>query len=477
MTVRNPAGERANGTGAQAAAVAPSVPSCLAGWLATVVPASARRFRVAARELAVPLLDAGAELVDERPDVEIGEPGDLRGDAAHAVATLDESPPEGGGPLSRAPRRLAGSVRARLGARRAQGELRRHGYRDPVTVMWDCDHPIFLPQVEDTKQGQRLSALVPTRALVVGARVAPEQTVLEAVAEEVSRVTGTRPAYGWPLAREGMTVAIAPDVVLRVAIGQGRQTIGLQRDALAMLRAAGPPPVVADRVPWLAGDGRLGLADWCAERRMQGRPAPADLPGPLLDDCVEFLLALFALASDDRPARTTVDDAEVIAVLATSRHDPDLVRALGRRLAETLAPLPRGFVHGDFWSHNLLVESDRLVGVIDWDSSGPARLPLLDLLHLRISAQRERPRKHLGTALVEDVLPWARTGGDELLRGVARRFGFELDGDLLVALTLAYWLDRTAFELRHFADRTSRDVWMRGNVGCVLDELAAGGRL
>jgi aminoglycoside phosphotransferase (APT) family kinase protein len=46
------------------------------------------------------------------------------------------------------------------------------------------------------------------------------------------------------------------------------------------------------------------------------------------------------------------------------------VRSLAARLELELAGLPRGFGQGDFWGGNLLSDSGRLVGVVDWAAAG-----------------------------------------------------------------------------------------------------------
>ena len=92
-----------------------------------MVPADARRFRVSDPLLAETLRDAGAELTDDAPQVEIAAPDDLRGEAPLAIVSIDAA---AGGALrlARAAKRLMNSVRVRgqtIGARRA---IRRRGY-------------------------------------------------------------------------------------------------------------------------------------------------------------------------------------------------------------------------------------------------------------------------------------------------------------------------------------------------------------
>jgi hypothetical protein len=89
------------------------------GWLAAVIPADARRFRVADPALAAVLTDAGADLIGDSLDVEIGAVRELRGDAAVSIALLGRPARAGGPPPVRVVRRLAKSARARLEMRRS----------------------------------------------------------------------------------------------------------------------------------------------------------------------------------------------------------------------------------------------------------------------------------------------------------------------------------------------------------------------
>jgi Phosphotransferase enzyme family len=451
--------------------VRPPVPNCLHGWLAAVLPVDARRFRVSDRELAATLEDAGAEVDGSGADVEIVGPGDEpTGASGHVIANLSTGQPEGGRLLARAPTRLWESARVRLDASRWRAKLRRLGYDAPSIVLWDCEAPIFLPGIRGRRRHMRPAHLLPRSALVVGGRTRGG-TVLEKVADQVAKAVGAPVRYGWPLSSEGLTVAVGEACVLRIAIGPGRMRIDDQRDALEALTATGPPEVVRDRVPWLVGSGKLGLADWSAERRLHGRPPPR-LSRRVLADCIDFLVALYH-ATDDRAPRTSpAADADVVAAFCGNAEAAESVRALGPELTAALVDVPRGFGHGDFWWHNLLVTGDTLTGVIEWDAAGPGRLPLLDILHLQLSMRRRRTRQYLGIAVVEDLLPWARAGGDELLGTFCRRIGLRVDHHLLEAMALAYWLDRVASELRTFADRRHRPTWLRQNVDFTANWLS-----
>jgi aminoglycoside phosphotransferase (APT) family kinase protein len=441
------------------------------GWLPALIPEAARTFRASDPMVGEVVVDAGGELVQSTPDVEIADADQLVGDGAFAIVRIEPGYEEGGSLLASAARRLRNTAGTRLAARRASGLLKARGYDEAAVVLWDIDQFVHLPGGRSTGR-RRLQELLPERALVVGWHGDSPQTVLEAVAEEVGRQVGRTIEYGQPLARQGLVIALADEYVLRIAIGPGRQKIELQEAALQRLAPADPPPVVAQRVPRMFAMGRLGLGDWSAEERLPGSTAPHELAPELLSDCIDFLVALHGVERGEPGAAPLAESAKVLAAACARSEHRDALLELGHTLDAELADLPRGFGHGDFWTRNLLVTGNRLRAVIDWDSSSPGRLPLLDLLHLRLSAHREKTREYLGTALVRHQLPWAEAGGDKVVDEYCRRVGIEVDGKLLKSIVFAYWLDRVAFELGLSPDRAERPVWMRNNVEVVLDSLA-----
>jgi hypothetical protein len=272
----------------------------------------------------------------------------------------------------------------------------------------------------------------------------------------------------WPLLRAGVLVVPAHGGILRVAIGPGRLQIEDQAAALDALRAAGPGERIASLVPWTLSRGRAGLADWSVEQRLSGA-RPTALDEPLLRECLDLLVELFGLGDGVAPGPAAQADF-VATVLGRERVEG--IVELGRRVEDELDGVPRGFGHGDFWAGNLLVEGRRLVGVIDWDSGGPGRLPLLDLVHLRIAAEAGPNPDQWGPTLLRRLLPWADAGGDELSREYCERVGVDAGPERLHALVVAYWLDRVAHQVM-YVDRARRTSWMRANVDGVLAELRA----
>ena len=428
------------------------------GWLAAVLPADARRFRVADPSLAAVLTDAGAELSDVRPDVDIAPAAELRGQAPLAVVSFAAPPHDSSSLLARVARRVVSSARVRAKALRARSIVRSKGYGRPEVVLWDVRQQFRLP-------GRALAArsaveLLPQRALVLGRRTARTPTVLDAALEAVGASL-----EGAPSIRAGLVTAMTDRGLLRVAIGPARRQVETQSRALDTLRGANLSTTVADRVPWVTASGKAGLADWSLERRLPGRRPRGALTDDLRGQCVDFLVELHGVSGTAVPA-SSASDARMIAEVRPGAEE-ELV-ALGGRLDETLAGLPRGFGHGDFFLGNLLVDGDRLTGVVDWDSGGPGRLPLLDLFHLLHLAQYPLGDEDWGQSLVRHLFPSARAGGGATVREYCTRVGVEPDGRLLEALAVAYWLDRAAYILQTHRQRRTEARWLARNVDEVL---------
>jgi aminoglycoside phosphotransferase (APT) family kinase protein len=436
------------------------------GWLAAVLPAATSRVFVADEELSSVLTAAGAELVTTGADVEVGAVEALPGEAPVAVATLDRAP--GGSAGGRVGRRLAAASRLRLDAAAARRRLRALGYPSVRVQPWGIGHPLRIPGLAGP--GRALPERLAQRAVVVAHRGAPEPTVYEAALAAASEAAERALAALAPTVRFGVLLGMTDDVVLRVAIGPGAGQVEAQHKALERLRASSPPSAVADRAPWPLGNGRAGLAVWTSERRLPGnRPAPA-LTRPILEESVDFLVALHQSGRREEP----VSLAAAAAVIGSAAADPEAVRALAARADDALAEVARGFAHGDFFRGNLLVQRDRLAGVIDWDAAGAGRLPLVDLLHLRHYTEN-RPRDlDWGPLLVERLLPWARNGGDDLVRAYLERVDVERDPATLEALVAAYWLERAAYQLRIHPQRREQPNWIARNIDGVVRTLRIG---
>jgi aminoglycoside phosphotransferase (APT) family kinase protein len=225
-------------------------------------------------------------------------------------------------------------------------------------------------------------------------------------------------------------------------------------------------------VPYLVARGESELASWSLERRLVGAE-PATLSDTIVADCVDFLVGLHRTEVGKSTEGIFVEWAHVVARACRA----DLAVALttrAERLELELADLPRGIGHGDFWRGNLLVENGRLAGVVDWAAAGGSRLPLVDLLNLYTA---EHEPRYFGRALVEYLLPWARSGGDDIARAYCDRLGIGIRPGVLEALAIACWLERAARELETYGDRIGRPAWLLNNVEVALRALVGPGAM
>jgi hypothetical protein len=427
---------------AAAGPAAPADPE--GGWLPALLPAEARRYRVLDPALRRTLADA--ELVDSGAEVEIG-PARSLGDAPLAIVPIGARSADPRSRAGAAAGRTLVSFRARALAAAAAARLRRRGYVAEV-VLWDLNRPW-------RRASPGIVARLPRRALVVGRRqVRAAPTILDAVLADA----GTEPSS--VDVREAFLVVTGSGEIIRIAVGSARALLDAEQQSLERLRVPAP---LRPLVPEVVGSGRVGVAAWLAERRLPGSPAESAPP-----EAVDFLVDLFsAAAGADVPA---LEDARTLGVHAPA--EAEALQAVAGRVDRLLSGLPRGFAHGDFWSGNLLVEAGRLSGVIDWDAAGPGRPPLIDLLHLRLIDAR-RPAGHAwGRAVVAELLPWARRGGDDSSAGYCRRLGLQLDPETLRALVAGYWLQRLAYQVGCFADRADRRRWLEGNLAVPLRAFA-----
>jgi len=439
-------------------------------WLAAAIPLEARRFRVLDPALAYTLADAGAELVQESPDVEIAPVRQLSGEAPVAIVNLDAPTPDVDSRFRRAARRLAGSLRVRAEAKAASAGVRRLGYGEISILSWDLAQAFDVRELP-AQGGGGIAERLPRHAAVVARRSDTELTALGASIADVSRETGSSIRFDAPSMREAVLVAVGDSGVLRVAVGPARNQLHRQAAALAELRETRSAELDPSCISWPIASGRSGLADWALEERLSGaRPEPR-LPARVLSDCLDFLAALHASGPRNSEKRTPIDDAKLIAEVCDGDRSSAIMQVAERLTAE-VDELPRGYAHGDFFRGNLLVDGGRLSGVVDWDAGGPGRLPFLDLLHLRHMGKHLPADRDWGLTVVHGLLPWARAGGDELTRGFCRRLGVDPTPALLEALAVAYWLERLGYQLSTYADRTERRVWLERNVDAVLRAVA-----
>lgn len=453
------------------------------GWLVASVPAGARRFRVDDPGLAQTVAAAGGELVATAPDVEIATERSLTGAAPCAILVLEQDEPEARFRGLRGAQRSWRAAALRRRVARARGALRAHGYA-VRSLAWERGGRVREARGDGEPRAAFESGAAPPppapeplahrfalHTVVVGERATPATILDDAVAAATgaARSNGGG-ADGAIIASSGVLVLAVPAGILRVALGGARERLDRQSAVLAALERHAGDPWLRARLPAPLAQGEAGLAGWTLERRLSGGRPREPVEPAILDQCVRFLTALHGIGSTAPPVAL----AAAAAVVAAACDMPE-ARALNdvaRWADDELEALPRGFAHGDFWSGNLLVERDRLTGVVDWSAAGPGRLPLVDLIHLRVSAVREALGVRLGPALLRMVA----AGGmrDHATGDYCARLGLELRPNVARALVAAYWLDALALEVLD-NDRGSTlwrsPAWRRENVEMVLRRL------
>jgi hypothetical protein len=391
----------------------------------------------------------------------------VRGDAQWVLAPVSVLRPLRGPRVARVAQRLAAHALVRLRAARAARRLRRRGYPDAAVWRWDVEQPL---QIAGTAGRDRTLAERLPRAAIIRAGPAT-QTVLAEVAEAAAGIGGVRVDTSRPLVTAGgVLIAFSPTALVRVAIGAGGMQLERHRAALDALAATTLPPDLERRVPRVLGHGSTGLGTWLLEERLPGR-TPDSIRGSLVDDCLDFLVALHGCGSADGGGDSVVDTAAVVARLAGLRPEPLVEVAV--RVDERLAGVRRGFGHGDFWRRNVLIDGGRLSGVVDWERSGDHRLPLLDVLQLVVTQQPFHHRP-FADVVARALLPRARAGGDDAVRRYCERAGVATEPAVLEALVLAFWLDRLARELEKCGRVDGAARWSARNVTPVLAELRPG---
>ena len=422
--------------------------------LAAVLPAGTAAVRIA---------EGVATSVAGEPssDTVVCAGADDVGSAQTAIVILDA---DAGGLDTGAGGRLAVRVRdhaaMRLRAGRTRRQVAARGFATTV-IPWDRGQVAHLPAPARSTTGLRAAERLPRRAVVVGHRATRDDpTILAAsVAASGFRAAAAGEGLPWPLVRSGTLVALGDEVVLRVGIGAGRARLRRAHEVLERLSVSFDRP---ELLPEIVGDGHAGLGEWTTERRLRGARSPAELAPRVADDVLDVLAALHA-AGKTAPADAT-DAGEAIASTLGAGSRADDVLLVAKEIDEELQGLPGALGHGDFWHGNLLLDGDRLAGVIDWDAGGDGRLPFADALHLVVTARVPRGSVGWGVEVARELT----AAPSPLVRRHAEAVRIPVDGAMHRALVGAYWLERLATQLSTYADRVVRPRWLATNVDPVL---------
>jgi hypothetical protein len=127
-----------------------------------------------------------------------------------------------------------------------------------------------------------------------------------------------------------------------------------------------------------------------------------------------------------------------------------LIKQIEARLWNRLASrcIKTVWTHGDFKIENVLLDpkSWNIVGVIDWDLSEKAGLPVLDLLYLFAYNRFLRQRQELGEITQKYFLSRKFSGYEQLLWEEYIK-KLKIEDDYIVSLLVMFWIHHIAYRI------------------------------
>jgi aminoglycoside phosphotransferase (APT) family kinase protein len=204
--------------------------------------------------------------------------------------------------------------------------------------------------------------------------------------------------------------------------------------------------------------------------------AEAELGRPL-EAAGETIHVLHQRSADSVQGSAVVNDWVGARAAAADTHGA-LTRDAGRRVASLLDGLrsavasntfKAGWVHGDYWTGNLLFDGPHPAGIIDWDAAAPTDLPAIDLLHLVLYGRRLAGAGELGEIVARQLLHDEWSALERRL--LVRYAGWGGDGPLPPRQALLlYWLRHVAHHERQETGPNSirHRRWVRRNIRPVL---------
>ena len=205
-----------------------------------------------------------------------------------------------------------------------------------------------------------------------------------------------------------------------------------QREGRA-LNALTAEPAVGDFtrfLPLRMTDGYVGDQPFVLERAMPGIAADTVASGSRVAASVTVGAASAIGVLHARTAHSAVVDAALLRrwvdlrvdILARATRRRDAVETLRRRLHAAWAgrEVEIGWVHGDFWLGNVMVDPATGVaaGIIDWEWAARDELPAQDLVYACVHSRMLASGGELGDVVAEML---QRPAWEEARAGVAQR--------------------------------------------------------
>jgi Ser/Thr protein kinase RdoA (MazF antagonist) len=269
-------------------------------------------------------------------------------------------------------------------------------------------------------------------------------------------------------------------VVKFAASGPNRSALDRSTAVLSTLRRMAELSSWTGLIPDVVGSGSVADYAYVIETALPGRTPTA--AGWLGGDpnTLDSLAAAISGLHETTARSVDVDDAMLARwvdgrgpKLIGRRDSSDRATQLERvrrslRSALEGRTLSAGWIHGDYWLGNVLLDADgRVSGIVDWESAASGELALHDLIHMVLYTRRTIERVHLGrvirAALDGSLLPLE----DEVLK-LATGLAGGIDRRTAIVL---YWLRWVDANLKRHPGLSRNIGWQRENVSLVLDAL------
>jgi aminoglycoside phosphotransferase len=231
-------------------------------------------------------------------------------------------------------------------------------------------------------------------------------------------------------------------------------------------------------IPEVAGSGVTDGYSYVVESVLPGKVAGHAEQSRLPWSAEHPIVAAISELHDCTRSSLAVDD-ELLVRWIDARAEAVGRGRVGGRLAGQIARVTEqlradlegrevsgGWIHGDYWSGNVLVAADgEVTGIVDWESAAAEELALHDLLHIALYTRRAIEHVHLGR-VIRGALDAALRADEEVLLELAMRSTGGIDRR---ATILLYWLRQVEMNLRRHPELAGDETWQRENVGRVLD--------
>ncbi len=271
------------------------------------------------------------------------------------------------------------------------------------------------------------------------ARGAPRERAA-AIRERLGEVLDERPGelrrLSGGASRETYLLASPSHGELVLQLERGGKPSGEPPGQAALLEAAAHAGVPVARVIAHGEDDEALGRSWTLVQALTGTTDPteivaadaADSRAELIDSVARALCAVHAMPAEEALAPAVDRPLAQLRGLHDGLGEPHPVFELAfRTLGEDRAPSRRTLVHGDFRMGNLMVDGERVTGVLDWELAHIGD-PVEDLGWLCVPAWR----------FARPDLPAAGIGTrEQLLDAYARHAGVEVQPDALRRWELA----------------------------------------